>query len=637
MENRIFFGRYRLSLGGNGLPVELHRAPSARTYRAQEIETGREVALTLSPAPRDRAVLERLQAEAVKAQTINQINIPRLYDFGLENNELIYVSEYCDGHSAAAWVAARGPLSITAVLRVALQVADAMNATAFQRLHHPALNPDNILFVAGQTVEGDWPPIKVMHWYGPSPAFSDAGDPRVEVAARFAAPEQLPEGEVDVRSEIYSLGATIYFLLTGAVPAIASAGVAKSELARLRGVPKIVRHLLERMLRPNPLERPQDPVALGNYLHTCLARIERRANIGRRMGIPITSQPRMVAPKSGKPLPLKPLALAAALLVPVALVLLLFHWPSARRKSTAIAEQPKRPPASLPNESPFVSNDTREPIDESEESSASIAAASGISRSEAAPATPPASAASETPRHELAITTTESSPSTSAPPPPEEGPSALTAVHAEVIPVAPPLPNDQATETPVAMEDGAEPRTAAAMPSPRPELSPDEEKPETEIAGQALVENDPEVTPIATPLPNDQTTGKPAAMADTAEPHAATAMPSPHPELSSDEEKPMREIAQADAPTSSPPNASPTKPASTRRKSQSVAERSGTHSATRKSHLARVARRARAVPKLRVGSARAELVGTTRDGRWILSVADTGEEIIVPPPPGYGP
>ena len=60
MENRVLLNRYRLSLASNGLPVELNRTPTAVLYRAQEIETGREVALELvtttisSPGLQDR-------------------------------------------------------------------------------------------------------------------------------------------------------------------------------------------------------------------------------------------------------------------------------------------------------------------------------------------------------------------------------------------------------------------------------------------------------------------------------------------------------------------------------------------------------------------------------------------------------
>jgi hypothetical protein len=67
-----------------------------------------------------------------------------------------------------------------------------------------------------------------------------------------------------------------------------------------------------------------------------------------------------------------------------------------------------------------------------------------------------------------------------------------------------------------------------------------------------------------------------------------------------------------------------------------------THRIARKDHatqehrVAHSVKRGRAVPTLHVGRSSAELVGTTSDGRWILFVADSGQRIIVPPPPGYG-
>ena len=346
MDNRIFLERYRLSRGRNGLPVELYRSPAARTYRAQEIETGREVALTLiSPAPNDPLLLERLEAEASAAEQINQVNIPRLYNFGRENDELIYVTEYCEGHTAAAWVGARGPLAIGAVLRVALQVVDAMNATAFQRLHHSALNPDNIVFIAGQTVEGDWPPLKVLHWYAPPPDFSETGNERIDSAVRFAAPEQLQNGQVDVRSEIYSLGATMWFLLTGTAPGANLPGdpTARAGVEKLRGVPKIVRHLLDRMLRVDPAERPQDPVALAAYLQTCLARVDRREKIERRLGVPLLAKARVAAATRPRmPIPIKPLAWAAGILALAALAIVFLPWPLAQKRTGPVVQESAR-------------------------------------------------------------------------------------------------------------------------------------------------------------------------------------------------------------------------------------------------------------------------------------------------------
>jgi len=79
----------------------------------------------------------------------------------------------------------------------------------------------------------------------------NAPDVDSSVAQQFASPEQLQHGSIDFRSAIYSLGATMYFLLTGAAPP------AKVRLRELRRFPKALRGLLAHMLRGNPDERPQ--------------------------------------------------------------------------------------------------------------------------------------------------------------------------------------------------------------------------------------------------------------------------------------------------------------------------------------------------------------------------------------------
>ena len=593
MENSIFLERYRLSLGRNGLPVEMHRSPSARTYRAQEIETGREVALTLvSTASSDPVVLKRLEAEALAAEKINHINIPRLYDFGLENDELIYVSEYCEGHTASTWVGARGPLSTAAVLRVALQVVDAMNATAFQHLYHPALNPDNLLFIAGQTVEGDWPPIKVLHWYGSPPSFAQKADARAESAARFAAPEQLNEGKVDVRSEIYALGATMWFLLTGAPPAADGPGKPKAEMSKLRGAPKIVRHLLARMLRRNPLERPQDPVALANYLQACLARVERRAKIERRFGIPLSTQPRMAAPAAPvvrTPIPLKPLAIAAAILLLAALAVLFVPWSSTTRRSQSSAKN-NRVPTTLPDDVPVVEKDSLGRIDAFGRNlpPAEVAAAPQVPGAESAsPAPPSVTAASSIgtgngaiPRDELA--TTEGNRAASEPPAPAEAPT----------------------------------ENSRALVANRPANPPSEDFSPNESISQAI--------------------GAPPPVAKPNEPHSAVVVPTPA-EVAGVTQAPEAKALPSDTPTATPRKNLLARHASTKPKTASLRDDSRTHVTKKRDRITRTAKRAHALPELRVGSSPAELVGTTRDGKWILSVAATGEKIIVPPPPGYGP
>ena len=75
-------------------------------------------------------LLEQLRAEAEAARALQHPTIPALYDFGLEDGQLIYVTEICEGTTALAWVAARGPLPAEAVLQIGLQIVHAIRVTA---------------------------------------------------------------------------------------------------------------------------------------------------------------------------------------------------------------------------------------------------------------------------------------------------------------------------------------------------------------------------------------------------------------------------------------------------------------------------------------------------------------------------
>src|SRR5947207_5521320 len=177
MEHKIFLGKYRvaqdeLAESTTVAVTATEQMAPARIYRGEEIDSGRTVTVEAIPAGAFKpSVRAKLETKATAAKQINHINIPALYDFGIEDDQIIYVTEHFDGTSAEEWVNRHGPMPTGAALRIALQVIAAMGAASFHKISHHAINPANLILVPGQTPEGDWPLIKVLHFIGVAPTF----------------------------------------------------------------------------------------------------------------------------------------------------------------------------------------------------------------------------------------------------------------------------------------------------------------------------------------------------------------------------------------------------------------------------------------------------------------------------------
>ena len=303
MERKTYLERYRVILDPHGLPIELGTNVAGVTYKAEEIESGELVAVELVRSEMlGPAALAQLERDAPKAHELNHPNIARVRDVGLDGEHVVYVREFVDGHTLQEWVASHGPLPAGAVLRIGSQVISALAAAAFHSIRHCSLQPANLMIVPGQTPEGEWPLVKVLNFGAPPPTCPQSGFTTVVLnfgappptfprsgfttvgvgnSAQFASPEQLVGGTVDFRSENYSLGCTLWFLLTGAPPAT------DVSVARFSGVPKVVRRLIAPMIAVDADERPKDPVVLQEQFRDALARIDRRESIGRRFGVPL--------------------------------------------------------------------------------------------------------------------------------------------------------------------------------------------------------------------------------------------------------------------------------------------------------------------------------------------------------------
>jgi serine/threonine protein kinase len=329
----MFSENYAVCLNDDGSPREIERDGPVVTYKAAGYESGRMVAMRLIPlANIDQAERLRFAEAARKVQKLDRDNLIRVFDVGVKHDHFAFVSEYVEGEAADCWIHAHGPMPADAVLRIALQVADALAAAASHKWAHGSIQPANILILPGVATDGGWPRIKLRNFDLAGLKFrSDENEARELVPPmlpEFSSPEQLENGIGGFRSDVFSLSATVWFLLTGAAPSPALGNEPGPRLLTpAANVPRFVRNLVGRMLRQNPEERPQDPVALVEKIRACLQKAERQTAFTRSFApaaIPTLPPPRKrTAPA---------LALAASVAILAALAALLF-WRSSQRES----------------------------------------------------------------------------------------------------------------------------------------------------------------------------------------------------------------------------------------------------------------------------------------------------------------
>src|SRR6266567_1465506 len=327
----MFSENYSVCLNDDGSARQIQRNGPVVTYKAIGYDSGRVVAMQLIPlASIDEVDRVRFEESARAAQKLDDSNIARIFEVGIEDDHLVFVTEYLEGETAEAWIRAHGPMAADAVLRIGHQVMNALAAAATHSLTHRSIQPANLMILPGAASDGGWPRVKLVNFGLAGLKVCSDGDEMHELVpsmpSQFASPEQLENRRVDFRSDIFSLGAAMWFLLTGAAPpAAAESGPRLSPSAV--AVPRFVRNLVSQMLCTNSEERPQDPVAFAEKIHACLQKAERQTAFTRSFGppaiatIPIREKKR-VAP-----------ALAVAAVVAVLSSLGAFYFVRSQRES----------------------------------------------------------------------------------------------------------------------------------------------------------------------------------------------------------------------------------------------------------------------------------------------------------------
>lgn len=218
-DTRLIHGRYRLlePIGRGGM---------GEVWRARDESLGRHVAVKcLKPlGPQHdqsftRVLRERFRREARVAASLQHRGVTVVHDFGEYEGVLYLVMELLDGQNLSQLLEAneQRPLPVPDVVDIARQVASALAYTHDQGIVHRDLKPANIMRLRDGTVKiCDFGIARLGHDIGFTSRLTGTGI--AMGTPHYMSPEQIGGGEIDHRSDLYSLGCVLYEIATGAPP-----------------------------------------------------------------------------------------------------------------------------------------------------------------------------------------------------------------------------------------------------------------------------------------------------------------------------------------------------------------------------------------------------------------------------------
>src|SRR5215468_2671017 len=255
-------------LGPYEIGVALGAGGMGEVYRAKDTRLDRSVAIKILPAQfsADPVRKQRFEREAKTISSLNHPHICVLYDVGHQNGTDYLVMECVEGETLAKRLE-KGPLPLEQVLKYGTQIADALDKEHRSGVVHRDLKPGNIMLAATGAKLLDFGLAKPV-----SPLASGmtltADTPRVAMTEegtiigtfQYMSPEQVEGKDLDGRSDIFSLGAVLYEMVTGN-----KAFEGKSQLS-------VASAILEREPQAINTVKPLTPRTLDHTIHRCLAK-----------------------------------------------------------------------------------------------------------------------------------------------------------------------------------------------------------------------------------------------------------------------------------------------------------------------------------------------------------------------------
>ncbi|VTT97274.1 protein kinase : Serine/threonine protein kinase OS=Singulisphaera acidiphila (strain ATCC BAA-1392 / DSM 18658 / VKM B-2454 / MOB10) GN=Sinac_2851 PE=3 SV=1: Pkinase: WD40: WD40: WD40: WD40: WD40 [Gemmataceae bacterium] len=307
------------TVAGFEILEELNRGGMGVIYKARQVAMNRIVALkAIIPAKLERpGVRERFMAEVKASALLNHPNIVMVYHTDLDGPFPYLAMEYVPGVDLLRLVRGSGPLPVTDAVYYIRQAADGLQHAHEQGIVHRDIKPSNLMVSPGPIGSdaikgGRLPRVKILDMglarvVTPDGQDSDTGLTQVGMflgTPDYVSPEQAENSRnADGRSDLFSLGGALYFLLTGEVPFPGKTLVEKlrkaltepppSPLARRKDVPPLLDSVVRKMLACDPEDRYQHAADVVTALDRIL----------RGEGGPVSSAPPVMAePEAAGPL-----------------------------------------------------------------------------------------------------------------------------------------------------------------------------------------------------------------------------------------------------------------------------------------------------------------------------------------------
>jgi len=288
------FDQYEVMLDEAGRPVELGRGGMGVTYKAFDVDLRYPVTLKVINERYlgDESARLRFVREARAAASVRHPNVASVFHLGRSGENYFYAIEFVEGQTLESLIRRSGHLEVKLALEITTQVAAGLTAVHKQKLVHRDIKPSNIMVSLEDTGAVtlkiiDLGLAKSLDELGAQTAISMPG--AFAGTPEFASPEHFAGVGADIRSDLYSLGITVWEMVTGKTPFRGPPGEAMYQhlhaplpFAQLKDVPQPVVVLLEKLLEKDPAQRFQTPNELLKAIPPITDAVEAPGGIMRR-------------------------------------------------------------------------------------------------------------------------------------------------------------------------------------------------------------------------------------------------------------------------------------------------------------------------------------------------------------------